>query len=119
MKKNFECLCMIINKDTKGYYFVTDYHFGGDYFTNVKKRMTKQEYENTKNLLGKHPFKRIAETRNLAQIFYLARKPLYGYFPSSQVLSLELEKYVVKSNHPGTSRWILRNEEESTSHKRF
>ena len=40
---------MIINKDTKGYYFVTDYRFGGDYFTNVKKRMTKQDYENTKN----------------------------------------------------------------------
>ena len=49
MNNEFECLCMIINKDKKGYYFVTDYHFGGDYFTNVKKRMTKQEYENTKN----------------------------------------------------------------------
>ena len=48
MNNDFECLCLVFNKDKRGYYFVTDYRFGGDYFTYVKKRISKQDYDNTK-----------------------------------------------------------------------
>jgi hypothetical protein len=48
MKQEFECLCMVFNKDKRGFYVVADYRIGGDYFTKVKRRMTKQEYERTR-----------------------------------------------------------------------
>ena len=48
MNNDFECLCMVINKDKRGFYVVADYRIGCDYFTKVKRRMTKQEYERTR-----------------------------------------------------------------------
>lgn len=39
---------MVFNKDKRGFYVVADYRIGGDYFTKVKRRMTKQEYERTR-----------------------------------------------------------------------
>ena len=40
---------MVFNKDKRGFYVVADYRIGGDYFTNVKKRLSKQDYEKTRN----------------------------------------------------------------------